>query len=342
MTSKKDLLKKLHTEKLLQDNKGKTIDITEPKKLGVTNQYCTVSINGVPALIYRLAGQQWCCGFTRSTESYNIKLVEHAGVSTGIVYFDSFDGTQISTYSTPADISGQQSALNYAISSLKKIHSSQSFMKNDYSVASMVQGAYSRVPEPYRHHFFSKVTPLINRIISVMINDKNNIVPSHNEPYPANFTLGTSQDDYRVIDWEYSGNNNRYWDLAFLSVTSKLKLAQENFLLNEYFNGELSNEELVKFYSSKVVVQFALMLWLASGLGKCSYPIGCDLKRLERLAQESDILNQFIQKMYESVSPRAYHLPSFLFFSGSNKKSSGTDQPGSEDDLVHHRKIILR
>ena len=64
-------------------------------------------------------------------------------------------------------------------------------------------------------------------------------VPCHNDLLTANFLL--SGDELRIVDWEYAGMNDRFFDLGNMAVNNGLSEDDERRLLELYF-GEPADE----------------------------------------------------------------------------------------------------
>jgi aminoglycoside phosphotransferase (APT) family kinase protein len=60
-------------------------------------------------------------------------------------------------------------------------------------------------------------------------------VPCHNDLLSANFIL--DRDELRIVDWEYAGMNDRFFDLGNFAVNNELGDADELRLLEAYFGG---------------------------------------------------------------------------------------------------------
>jgi len=65
----------------------------------------------------------------------------------------------------------------------------------------------------------------------------------HNDLNPKNILFS---DNIKLIDWEYAAYNDRYFDLAAVSVEFKLSTEDENYLLEHYFEPEET------FYTEKL------------------------------------------------------------------------------------------
>lgn len=75
--------------------------------------------------------------------------------------------------------------------------------------------------------------------------NNENLVPCHNDPVPENFLTSPSGTSY-LIDWEYSGMNSIYWDIAAYILESQLPEKSIYYLLETYFNRHITNNELFK------------------------------------------------------------------------------------------------
>ena len=64
-------------------------------------------------------------------------------------------------------------------------------------------------------------------------------VPCHNDLLPANFMHDGER--VQIIDWEYAGMGDRYFDLGNYAVNNQLDDAAERILLEAYF-GEPPDE----------------------------------------------------------------------------------------------------
>ena len=58
------------------------------------------------------------------------------------------------------------------------------------------------------------------RIAAALRGPEHEPVPCHNDLLPANFLR--DGDALRIIDWEYAGMNDRYFDLGNLAVNNEL------------------------------------------------------------------------------------------------------------------------
>jgi thiamine kinase-like enzyme len=94
-------------------------------------------------------------------------------------------------------------------------------------------------------------------------------VPCHNDLLNANFL-----DDgaIRIVDWEYAGMGDRFFDLANLSVNHEFGAAEDEVLLDAYFD-DASEEHLASLAMMKFMSDFREAMWgvLQSGISELDF-----------------------------------------------------------------------
>lgn len=85
------------------------------------------------------------------------------------------------------------------------------------------------------------------------------LVSCHNDTVPENFVK--SGNKLYLIDWEYSGLNDPMWDLAAISIESKLSKENEEKLLSYYFGREATKEEKLRIHINKIYQDFLWSIW---------------------------------------------------------------------------------
>ena len=110
-------------------------------------------------------------------------------------------------------------------------------------------------------------------------------VPCHNDLLNANFL-----DDgaIRIVDWEYAGMGDRFFDLANLSVNHEFGAAEDDVLLDAYFD-DASEERLASLAMMKFMSDFREAMWgvLQSGISELDFDFnGYATKHFARLNYE--------------------------------------------------------
>jgi thiamine kinase-like enzyme len=94
-------------------------------------------------------------------------------------------------------------------------------------------------------------------------------VPCHNDLLNANFL---DDGEIRVVDWEYAGMGDRFFDLANLSVNHEFGLEEDRRLLAAYFGVEIP-AHLAALRLMRVMSDFREAMWgvLQSGISELDF-----------------------------------------------------------------------
>jgi thiamine kinase-like enzyme len=115
-------------------------------------------------------------------------------------------------------------------------------------------------------------------------------VPCHNDLLNANFL---DDGEIRVVDWEYAGMGDRFFDLANLSVNHEFGLEEDRLLLAAYFGVEMP-AHLAALRLMRVMSDFREAMWgvLQSGISELDFDFNeyaaKHFKRLLRAAEDPD------------------------------------------------------
>jgi thiamine kinase-like enzyme len=95
------------------------------------------------------------------------------------------------------------------------------------------------------------------------------LVTCHNDLLNANFL---DDGEIRIVDWEYAGMGDRYFDLANLSVNHEFGLEEDRLLLAAYFGVERS-ADLAALRLMRVMSDFREAMWgvLQSGISQLDF-----------------------------------------------------------------------
>jgi thiamine kinase-like enzyme len=95
------------------------------------------------------------------------------------------------------------------------------------------------------------------------------LMPCHNDLLNANFL---DDGEIRIVDWEYAGMGDRFFDLANLSVNHEFGLEEDRSLLQAYF-GEVTPSALDDLRQMKFMSDFREAMWgvLQSGISELDF-----------------------------------------------------------------------
>ena len=97
------------------------------------------------------------------------------------------------------------------------------------------------------------------RIESALTGPEHEPVPCHNDLLAANFIRGERQ--LWVVDWEYAGMGDRYFDLANFAVNNELGETSELALLEAYFAEPPTARRIATLRLMKFMSDFREAMW---------------------------------------------------------------------------------
>ena len=275
---------------------------------GVTNKYYLIEIENKSKYLYRCPGKQWNGSFSRLTEEFNLKIVYEMGIQTGVLYFNSISGKQILTYKPKQKSLDKKIGKSEIVSIAKifnKLHGFKKLMQNDYNPVEVIWSSYKRLPNK-ENHVLKIEKNLIERILFDWLCSFRKIVPCHNEPYLSNFIK--NRKNFRFVDWEYSANNFKEWDLAFFSLKAMLNPFEEEFFIMSYYSetDENINHNIVLFNLFKPIVAMVLLIWSASRLPYLKEE--AYQQQIKKLNHSKEQYHHSLIRLFSYISPLKTHL----------------------------------
>ena len=120
--------------------------------------------------------------------------------------------------------------------------------------AERMAGRGAEVPSSYEW-----AAATAHRIEAALTGPEHEPVPCHNDLLAANFIR--SPQGVRIVDWEYAGMNDRYFDLGNFAVNNELDEAQEAELLSSYFAAPASECRLASLRLMRFMSDFREAMW---------------------------------------------------------------------------------
>lgn len=251
-------------EKVFPKNKIKNIE----RLGGLTNRTFKVIFENErqKPLVFRIPGEGTEEIITRSLEEAYAKLASDNKIDSKLIYFDNF-GHKISEYIPSLDKLDKEKAkeqkYNKEISGvLRKLHNLDfnnqyifDFEDEEEKYISVIKNSKSFYPDgldeisKYVHEIKDKVDSYYC----------GGLVPSHNDPLLENWVIG--EDKMYLIDWEYSGKNSRFWDLAIISEEAQFSDEDDINLLTNYFKKTPTEEEKESILVYKICQDYLWGLW---------------------------------------------------------------------------------
>src|SRR5690606_18515833 len=106
---------------------------------------------------------------------------------------------------------------------------------------------------------FGEVKSMLSRLQDELEREGLEYVPCHLDAWPENFVK--SGDRIYLIDWEYSGNYDKAWDVVSIGLECEFSTDEEELFLRKYFGSEPSPSERRKMDILRIVMDVYWSLW---------------------------------------------------------------------------------
>ena len=216
---------------------------------GITNRNFRVNFGGTDYVV-RLHGKRTeILGIDRTAECIANKAAAKLGMAPGVAAMFEEPACLVTLFVNGREMSADElrkpEALAEIGSDLRRFHESATDLPTDFDSFSLVEEYAasgrehgSEPPEGYDDAL--EVAKRIEK--AVRDQPTHERVPTHNDLLTANFLL--DGDHVQLIDWEYAGMGDRWFDLGNFAVNNELDDDQEAQLLEAYF-GEPPDERLI-------------------------------------------------------------------------------------------------
>ncbi|HVC42708.1 MAG TPA: choline/ethanolamine kinase family protein, partial [Candidatus Saccharimonadales bacterium] len=195
-----------------------------PLEGGITNRNFKVEVEG-STYVLRMGGLRTeLLGIDRAVEHAASLRAEEIGIGPAVIAFVQSEGWLVTRFiegrRIPPDEMREPKEMGRVAAALRKIHSASAIpgrfdahaVVDDYRAKAESFGA--RIPGE-----FAAARQVSERIKSTV--GPQPLVPCHNDLLNANFL---DDGEVRIVDWEYAGMGDRFFDLANLSVNHEFSV----------------------------------------------------------------------------------------------------------------------
>ena len=232
---------------------------------GITNRNFRVTF-GATDYVLRLPGKRTdLLGIDREAECMATKQANQLGFAPRVVTLLDEPPCLVTAFvdGTAAEAAElRNGAIPEVAGDLRALHASGIELPKEFDPFELVEqyaetarewGA--EVPESYEDAF-AKAKAVQQAVEGKPGHDR---VPSHNDLLPANFLRGG--DGIQLIDWEYAGMGDRWFDLGNFAANNELSDEQEEHLLREYFGSPPDEVQLATLKLFRFVSDFREAMW---------------------------------------------------------------------------------
>lgn len=233
---------------------------------GVTNQsYSVLTKNN--HYILRIPGKGTNEYINRYWEMSNLKKLSNLNLSPKIYYSNSDTGIIISEYLEDNIPMSKEDIYNYErvnliCKSLSQLHLSSIVFDNEFDIEK-AKKSYIEILKKMEVMLpleFQKHIPMLEKIMKTLFqNYPKELVPCQGDPKLNNFLLQDNK--IWMIDLEYSGMADKYYDLVNIVMTNNLVKEEEEIILNTYEKYYGQKLDMKKYLLYKITIDYLWIYW---------------------------------------------------------------------------------
>jgi thiamine kinase-like enzyme len=243
---------------------GRRLSLT-PLSGGITNRNFLVEASGLgDRFVVRLAGNDThLLGISREIEHAATVMAAGVGVGPLVVAFIRPEGYLLTRFivgePVDADAVHRPETIRRVADSVRRVHDGPAIpgiftpfrIVEAYRALAREQG----VPIPAA---YGRADAAARRIELAFLSNPVEMRPSHNDLLNANFIDDGRR--IRIVDWEYAGMGDPFFDLGNFSVNHDLS-DDEDAVLLEAYEGEIRLERLARLSLMRVASDFREAMW---------------------------------------------------------------------------------
>jgi thiamine kinase-like enzyme len=243
---------------------GRAESEPEPLDGGITNRNFRLLVGGDDVVV-RLPGKDTeLLGIDREAERAATAAAAAAGVGPDVVAFLTEPACLVTRFITGRPLTAEElrapELLGQAAAALRAFHAGPPLrttfdafaIVDAYHATAQARGA--RVPEAYPELLAGAAA-----IRAALRGPEHAPVPCHNDLLTANFLHDGER--VRIVDWEYAGVGDRYFDLGNLSVNNGLSEADDRLLVESYWSEPCTPRRFAAVRLMRIMSDFREGMW---------------------------------------------------------------------------------
>ena len=230
---------------------------------GITNQNFQVNVDG-ESFVLRIAGAKTeLLGIDRQNEYIANQAAGKLGIAPQVFYYIQPEGYLVTRFLKASPIPPdelKQPANLMKVAALLKLFHGLDEIPGTFIVFRVVED-YARVARSYEVRFPDNFEWLLERMYdaeAALLADARTLQPCHNDLLNENFLQDRGK--IYLLDWEYAGMGDIFFDLANLSVNHGFSDEEDRLLLDAYF-GKSSEKNWARLKIMKILSDFRESMW---------------------------------------------------------------------------------
>ncbi len=232
---------------------------------GITNRNFLIEAAGADdRFVVRLAGNDThLLGISREVEHAATVAAAGVGVGPEVVAFVRPEGYLVTKFIVGGPVTDeavhQPDTIRRVADSIRRVHDGPAIaglfipfrIVEAYRALAMARGV--SIPDAYK-----PASAVARRIEAAFVASPVEIRPCHNDLLNANFI--DDGERIRILDWEYAGLGDPFFDLGNFSVNHGLTPAEDAILLEAY-EGSARPARLARIYLMRIMSDFREAMW---------------------------------------------------------------------------------
>lgn len=252
---------------LVKTASGQDIAACDIMPGGLTNKNFKVTLTDGRVVAVRVAGHGTAGYLNRPAEKHNATVMASIGIAPEIYYYDSGTGSQLCEFITadtmhPVDFQTNREVLTAAAKLMRRYHDSGNEFASHFDPIEKIMTYLSILDEnnfTEMYEGFDRIKANMEKLRSAYAVNPPKLVPCHNDTLAENFMYDGKR--MRMIDWEYGGMNDRFFDIGCVIVENPLDQETEAALVAAYFGDEVTEEDLARVLLNKFLVNAHWSIW---------------------------------------------------------------------------------
>jgi len=233
-----------------------------PLEGGITNKNYKVEVGGETFVLRITGAKTELLGIDRDNEYFANLVADELGIGPEVVYFIRPEGYLVTRFLDSRPLPLQEITLDSNIKKvaavLKKIHN-MSPIPGEFDIFKVIE-EYTQTVTEYEVDFppdFDWIFARAKEAENSLAKHPYSPCPCHNDLLNANFLY---DGNIRILDWEYAGMGDVFFDLANFSVHHQLTDDQDRLLLESYY-GEVTPMAWGRLKILKTMSDFREAMW---------------------------------------------------------------------------------
>ncbi len=233
---------------------------SEPLSGGITNFNFRVFLEDRSVVVRVPGGRTELLGIDRHAEASANALAAGIGVAPEIVAFDEATGCIVTLFvegrPVGTDALGAEPMLGEVVAALHRVHGAGQ-VQALFDPFAVVAGYHREITsrgarEPFA---YEKMAALLDQVAKVCPVEPSAL--GHNDLLNSNLIYDGT---VRILDWEYAGMTDPFFDLANFSSNNELGDERDEAILRHYF-GQASSQSIAKLRLMKLVSEAREAMW---------------------------------------------------------------------------------